>query len=237
MMENLGFTRILSTAAFGGLVLAGMLVPATSHAAAMPVRPQSFTIVSVPSATPNTLIVQRSVTGPEITVTISPTATLVRRFNGKSSLSEFSGGDHVLITPVAPPVAAGAASTAPSVAITAGAVKDDSIQVGYTQINGRVVFIDQALNQLVLIVTADEGKLAAIPVGDHAFVDVTPTTPVSLVGKPTATMADVRPGMVLTMWGLTQNEAHVLFAPHDITQLLGNAANLTKVAPNDSTPK
>ena len=237
MMEHRALSPLLSTAALGGLLLAGMLLPAASHAAALPVRPQSFTVVSVPSTTPNTLIVQRSLTGPEITVTISPTATLVRRFNGKSNLGEFSGGDHVLITPVAPPMSTGAATTAPTLAITAGAVKDESIQVGYTQINGRVVFVDQALNQLVLIVTADEGKFAAIPVNDHAFVDVSPTTPVSLVGKPAATIADVRPGMVLTMWGLTQNEAHVLFAPHDITQLLGNAATLTKVAPSDSTPK
>jgi hypothetical protein len=66
---------------------------------------------------------------------------------------------------------------------------------------------------------------------------VSPTTPVNLVGKPTATMADVRPGMVLTMWALTQNEAHVVFAPHDITQLQGNAGALTKVAPSDNTPK
>jgi hypothetical protein len=236
-MEHRAVSRMLSTAALGGLVLAGMLVPAASHAATLPVRPQSFTVVSVPNATPNTLVVQRSVTGPEITVTLSPAATIVRRFDGKSNLGEFSGGDHVLITPVAPPIATGAATSAPTEAITAGAVKDESIQVGYTQINGRVVFVDQALNQLVLIVTADEGKLAAIPVGDHAFVDVTPTTPVSLVGKSNATMADVRPGMVLTMWGLTQNEAHVLFAPRGITQLLGNAATLTQVAPNDSTPE
>ncbi len=237
MIEHRSVSRMLFTAALGGLVLAGTLVPAAGHAAALTVRPQSFTVVSVPSATPNTLIVQRSVTGPEITVTLSPAATIVRRFDGKSNLGEFSSGDHVLITRVAPPVATGAATTAPAAAITASAVKDDSIQVGYTQINGRVVFLNQALNQLVLIVTADEGKLSAIPVGDRAFVDVTPTTPVSLVGKPAATMADVRPGMVLTMWGLTQNEAHVLFAPHDITQLLGNAASLTKVAPNDSTPR
>jgi dihydrofolate reductase len=142
--------------------------------------------------------VQRSLTGPEITVIIGPTATLVRRFNGKSNLGEFSGGDHVLITPAAPPVSTGAATPAPTVAITAIAVKDESIQVDHTQINGRVVFVDQALNQLAPIVTADEGKLAAIPVRDHCFIDVSPTTPVSLVGKPTATMADVRPGILIT---------------------------------------
>jgi len=49
-------------------------------------------------------------------------------------------------------------------------------------------------------------------------------------GIKVSTIADVRPGMVLTMWGLTQNAAHVLVAPHDITQLLGNAATLTKAA-------
>jgi hypothetical protein len=57
------------------------------------------------------------------------------------------------------------------------------------------------------------------------------------MGEPTASLAEVRPGMVLTQWGLTQNEAHVLFAPHDITQPLGNAGALTKVAPSDNTPR
>jgi hypothetical protein len=225
------------------MLLAGMVGPSASQAAGlggqkhlkgplMPVRSQAFTVVSVPSTTPNTLIVQRSINGPEITVTISPTATLVRRFDGKSNLGELSGGDQVLITPMAPPTA-----SSPAVTIPAGVVKDVSIQVAYTQINGRAMFVSQALNEMVVGVTANEGRLAAIPVGDRAFVDVTPTTAVSLVGKPNATIADVRPGMVLTMWGLSDNVSHVVFAPHDITQLLSSAATLSKAAPDDNTPK
>ncbi len=186
-------TRFLAVAGLSAVMLTVLAGPAASQAAPIYVRAQSFTVVSVSASTPNTLIVQRSVTSPEITVVLSPTATIVRRFDGKSNLSEISAGDHIVVTPVAPPLpTAGPVTATAAMSITAAAVKDDSIQVGYSQINGRVIFVNQALTQLQLIVTANEGRFAAIPVGDHAFIDVTPTTPAALIGKPSATPADVR---------------------------------------------
>ncbi|MGH2346043.1 MAG: hypothetical protein ACRDG4_12515, partial [Chloroflexota bacterium] len=109
--------------------------------------------------------------------------------------------------------------------------------VAYTQINGRVLFVGRAFDRMVLRVTANQGANAAIPRGDIATLDIAPTTRVTLIGKPNAGMADVRPGMVLTLWGLSNREGHIVFRPHDITQLLTNGANtLTRSAPSDSTP-
>jgi len=217
----------------------------TGHAAGRltvaPVTPD-FVLVSIPGSAPNTLIVQRGVNDPEITVTISPTATIVRRYNGKSDLSELNVGDHLVIKGTRTPPAGTALNGTTAVSgttILASAIKDTSIQVGYSQINGRVLGLSRAMDQLDVQVTANEGNArAAFPVGEFASIVVSPTTVVNLLGKPGATIADVRPGMVLTMYGLSDSTLHTMLAPHDITQLLGNTATrLTKIAPSDSTAK
>jgi hypothetical protein len=211
------------------MLAAGLGTPGASHAAPALLKATGadFTVVSVAGNTaPTTMMVQRGLDSPEISVAISPATTLVRRFNGPADLSQFSAGDQVHVT------GTGTAATT----ITATEVKDNSIQVAYTQINGRVLYISRAFDRMVLRVTANQGGNAAIPVGDIATLNITPTTPVVLIGQSNATVANVRPGMVITLWGLSNRPGQIVFRPHDITQLLTNAGVLTKSAPGDSTP-
>ena len=225
------FGRIALVTGMAGVLAAGLGTPVAGHAAPralLPVKGGDFIVVSIAGNTaPTTMVVERGPDTPELTVAIGPTTTLVRRYDGPADLSQFSAGDQVHIT------GTGTAATT----ITATEVKDNSIQVAYTQINGRVRFVGRALDRMVLVVTANEGGNAAIARGDIATLDITPTTHVTLIGQPNATPANVRPGMVLTLWGLSNREGHIVFRPHDITQLLTSSANvLTKSAPSDSTP-
>jgi len=240
--------RFAAVAGMTGVLVAGLGMPVASHAAGgthKNAASNDWVVVSVAGDTaPTSMVVQRGPNSREVTVDISPSTTIVRRFNGKSDPSELSAGDHVQITALTPVAAATTpATTTTTVApaapvITASAIKDNSIQVAYTQINGRVVFVGRGLERMVVRVTANEGSNAAIHLNDIATVDTTSTTPVDLIGKPNGTMADVRPGMVLTFYGLTNREGHIVFAPHDITQLLPTSAKtLTKAAPSNNTPK
>ncbi len=224
------FGRLAMATGMAGMLAAGVGTPGASHAASTLLKATGadFTVVSIAGNTaPTTMMVERGPDTPEIMVAISPTTTLVRRFDGPADLSQFSAGDQVHVT------GTGTATTT----IMAGEVKDNSIQVAYTQINGRVLFVSRTLDRLVVRVTANQGGNAAIPVGNIATLNITPTTPVDLIGQHNATPANVRPGMVLTLWGLSNRPGQIVFRPHDITQLLTNSANvLTKSAPSDSTP-
>lgn len=260
MSLGMGISRIgrfAAVAGMAGVLVAGLGTPVASHAAGnhgravrnhghtLPPNSHDWVVVSVAGASaPTTMVVEHGPKSPEFTVAISSTTTLVRRFNGKSDPSELSAGDHVQITAAAPVVAATTpATTTTTVAgaapiIVATAIKDNSIQVAFTQINGRVLSVGRDLTQMVVRVTANEGANAAIRRGAIATVDTTATTVVTLTGGKPGTMADVRPGMVLTFWGLSNREGHIVFVPHDVTQLLASSANtLTKAAPNDNTPK
>jgi hypothetical protein len=96
--------------------------------------------------------------------------------------------------------------------------------------------VSQALDSMVVQVTASEGNGAAFMRGQMVAIKVTPTTPVALLGNPNATIASIRPGMVLTMWGLSDRTGHVMLIPHDIMHLLPNtAAILSKAAPKDDS--
>lgn len=242
--------RLATLAGMTGVLVAGLGMPVASHAAgnhgrAANAKSDEWVVVSVAGDTaPTSMVVQRGPNSREFTVDISTSTTIVRRFNGKSDPSELNAGDHVQITAATPVVTATTpATTTTTVAtaapvITATAIKDNSIQVAYTQVNGRVVFVGRGLERMVVRVSANEGSNAAIPLGDIATVDTTSATHVDLIGKPNGTIADVRPGMVLTFYGLSDREGHIVFAPHDITQLLPTSAKtLTKAAPNDNTPK
>ena len=145
---------------------------------------RNFTVVSISGNTaPTTMMVQRDTDTPEIMVEINPTTILVRRFNGPADLSRFSAGDQVHVT------GTGTAATT----IVAAEVQDNSIQIAYTQINGRVLFVSRALDRMVLRVTANQGGNAAIPVGNIATLDIMPTTPVDLIGQHNATVANDGP--------------------------------------------
>jgi hypothetical protein len=243
--------RLVSAVAMTGLLIAGLSAPLAGHAApgthrnvklaaALKANKHDFIVISVAGNTaPTTMVVARGPYSAEITVAVSSTTTIVRRFDGKSDLSEVSPGDQVQIKGVRTTAGGVAATNAATVTgITATAIKDVSIQVGFTQINGRVLYISRALDQLVVRVTANEGRYAAFERGAIATIDVTPATKFALLNNPNATTADVRPGMVLTGWGLSNRDSHIMFSPHDLTQLLPRAAAaLAHAGQADTTAK
>src|ERR1035437_9586144 len=152
--------RTLGLTALVGLTIAGAVAPLSAQAAgkALPkakhaalVSNREYQIVALTAGTPNTIQVKDLVTGAgPITVSLSPTAVIVRRYNGKSSFGELSVKD--LIT-VAPLKALGQ-TAAP---VLATRIKDFSIQVAYTQIAGTITGIIPGLNQVTLTVTATKG--------------------------------------------------------------------------------
>jgi hypothetical protein len=215
-----------------GLVVAAVLVPAGgSHAAAGTSTNQAFTVVSIPaasSATTQTILVQRTWDGPEFIIDVAPTTTIVRRFDGPSTLSEVSAGDHLLIT----------GANLGNHTIAATAIKDTSIQVGFTSINARVRYVARDFSAMAVRITANEHGNAAFGVGSTILVDITPTTPITLL-QGAGTVQQLRPQMLINIhYGLSNREGQVMFTAHDITELpQANAASLPQVAPADTIAK
>lgn len=222
-----------ATAVAGTLIVGlglGSLGMGAAHAA--PAQTQqnvNFTLVAKGGTGALTVLtVQERAHGPEYKVTFGPSSPILRRFYGNSNLKELSAGDHLLIS---------GDWSSPHV-FTAVGIVDTTIQVGYSQINGKVTSIGSGLHRLVVQVTANEGKNAAFAVKETVTLDVSPTTKVELLGGHMGTIANLRPGTLLTCWGLSNRNAHAMFSPHDITQILSSGAGkLTKVAPPDSTPQ
>jgi hypothetical protein len=173
-------------------------------------------------------VVQRDTTSPEITITVDPTTTIVRRFNGASDLSELSEGDQVTIT----------GTQQSSGAIAATKVQNNSAQVGHSQINGMVLYAASDLSGVALKVTANEGSGAAFAIGSVVQVATTPATPIRFLNGHVGRVPDLRPGMRLTLYGLSDRAAQMVVSPHDIAQIPSKRAGvLTSAAPDDGTPR
>jgi hypothetical protein len=218
-------SRIFGLAALAGLTLASIANPLPSQAAKpfpRVVRPvlvstTEYVIVAVNPGTPNTLQVRDPLTGAlPITVTLSPTANIVRRYNGKSSFGELEVSDRVTLWPAKATSVLTPTAIAPvtSTTVLVTRVKDFSIQVAYTQIAGKITAISADKTQIGLQVTATKGhNVAAFQVGQNITLDVSATTPVFL-GKKTGTVADLQVGMILRTWGLSDGATGVMPAPH-----------------------
>jgi hypothetical protein len=235
--------RTLGLTALVGLTIAGAVAPLTAQAAgkALPkakhaalVSNREYQIVALSAGTPNTIQVKNLVTGAgPITVSLSPTAVIVRRYNGKASFGELSVND--LIT-VAPLKALGQ-TAAP---VLATRIKDFSIQVAYTQIAGTITGITgitPALSQVTLTVTATKGhNVAAFMVGQSVTLDITSVTPVFL-GKTAGTTASLKIGMTVRTFGLSDSVTGVMAAPHAIHIVPAKAATATdRGTTSDGTP-
>ena len=232
--------RTLGLTALVGLTIAGAVAPLSAQAAgkvlpkakhAALVSNREYQIVALSAGTPNTIQVKDLVTGASpITVSLSPTAVIVRRYNGKSSFGELSVKD--LIT-VAPLKALGQ-TAAP---VLATRIKDFSIQVAYTQIAGTITGITSDLSQVTLTVTATKGhNVAAFMVGQSVTLDLTSATPVFL-GKTAGTTASLKVGMTVRTFGLSDSVTGVMAAPHAIHIVPAKAATATdRGATSDGTP-
>src|SRR5262249_41540563 len=141
--------------------------------------------------------------GHTITVNLTPTTTVVRRFDGKSNPGELEINDYVEIT-----------GTSPSRgAMTAGAIQDFSIQVKYTEIRGQVLGIGGAYTSMTLRVTAHESGQPAFAVGEVVRVDITPSTPVRLPSGAMGSVQNLRPGMFVQLYGLSDQPNRVIVRP------------------------
>jgi hypothetical protein len=215
-----------------GLCVAGVSNDqvAPTHAAGM--LTQAFTLVSVNnSITPPTLIVQRNEISPLTTIRVAGTTSIVRRFGGKSDVTELSPGDHLAIS----------GTNLGNHSVNATRIKDNSIQVAGTQINATVSWVARDFGRMAVHVTANEGANAAFSVGNTILVNISPDTPVIfLVGQGGGLpgVQGLRPGMPITLHGFSDHEGQVILNPRDIEEILGEQVNaLIRIAPNDSSAR
>jgi hypothetical protein len=190
----------------------------------------NYTVVSVTGNNfpPSTFLVQLDATNPAITVSVGINTVIVRRFNGASNLSELSAGDRVAITGETPTTST----------INATRVQNYSVQVGYTQVNGTVLYVASNLSGIALRVTANEGRDAAFGVGTIIMINTTPSTSIRFLDGHTGHLTDLRPGMRLTLYGVSDREGQIVVSPHSIEQIRSARAHvLTRVAPDDSAAK
>lgn len=236
MARPRGFSRAgrILTAGATGLLFAslglGSLGPVhvSANAVDSQVNVNVILMAKASNSAPTTLIVKQVSHGPKVAVSVGASTSVLRRFYGNSSLHELSVGDHLLIS-------GGWGSGHRS--FEAVGLIDNSIQVGHSQINGKVTYVGGGLHRIAVQVTANEGKDAAFGLGATVTLDVSPTTKVELLNHHAGTAGSLRPGMALTLWGLSNRDAHLVLSPHDISQILVNGdGKLTKAAPADSTP-
>ena len=116
--------------------------------------------------------------------------------------------------------------------LTASNIQDLSQQEAYTQINGAVLLVSHPAATITLRVTASEGQNAAFQRADIVRVIVRPTTAVTLRNGTAGTASQVRAGMRLTLYGLSDRATKTVLAPQGITQIAASGARtLSKVAP------
>lgn len=133
--------------------------------------------------------------GITMTVNVSTTTQIVRRYNGKSALDELSPGDKIGVS----------GSMSGTTAITATALKDFTIQRAFTRNVGRITAISSDMTKLTVRVLRDSRAEAHNPFdeGSTIYVAVTPTMTVTLADGSQGTVQDsLSPGLVITTLGV-----------------------------------
>jgi hypothetical protein len=247
------------------VLLAGLVTPLSSQAAgrgknarlnssrpaAAAVNAGRFTIVSTSCNTtagmPSTMVVQPGTTGSaQVTVTISPTTSIVRRYDGKSNCTELSANDKVQIWRVRQAPAIGApgatAPATPTTPLTAARIQDFSIQVAYTEIVGVITAAIASTTtttptvQLTVTVVANKGpKTSAFKVAQIITIDAPATTSVS-IGKTTETAANLQVGQIIRANGLSDSVTSIMFAPRALRVIaLNGTANVAPASAADAS--
>lgn len=191
--------RLLSALA----LVAGLSLPAVALAsgrggtAPVPkreVRPHfvSGIVATAPATTtaPTTMTVT-TVGGINVTVAVSTTTKIVRRYNGASALAEISAGDEVY--------AWGSFDPTSTATFDAVRIKDWSIQRAYTRVNGVVTGLSSG--GVTLDVGKGRAKLSPYRHGETIYVDFSATT-VVVSGSVTVTVSDVVTGTHIMALGL-----------------------------------
>jgi hypothetical protein len=149
---------------------------------------------------PATLTVQAGST--TVTVTVAATTKYERRYNGPSSLDEFTAGDRI--------TAWGSFEKSSTTTFDAQRIKDWSIQRAYTRVVGSVAAVQK--NGLVTLRVARGGS-GHSPYwhGEDVSVTLSPSTLV-MSSPVTGTLDAVQPGVRVLVMGLYDRVSHTLRA-------------------------
>jgi hypothetical protein len=155
---------------------------------------------------PATLIVQTGNT--TTTVTVAATTKFGRRYNGPSSLDEFSAGDRI--------TAWGSFEKSSTTTFDAQRIKDWSIQRAYTRVVGSVATVQNG----VVTLRVARGRSVHSPYwhGDDVRVTLSSST-IVMSGSVTVTVDAVQPGVRVLIMGLYDRASRSLRA--DRVRILG----------------
>lgn len=195
----LAATAFLSLGTLGAAPLAAH---AATPAAAVPASTRLAGILQPGFATtaPTSLQVVTA-QGITMTVNVSTTTQIVRRYNGQSALDELSAGDKIGVS----------GSMSGTTTITATTLKDVTIQRAFTRNVGRITAISSDMTRLTVRVLRDSRAQGHNPFdeGSTIYVAVTPTMTVTLADGSQGTVQDsLSPGLVITTLGVFNRNSH-----------------------------
>lgn len=139
--------------------------------------------------------------GITMTVNVSTTTQIVRRYNGQSALDELSPGDKIGVS----------GSMSGTTAITATTLKDATIQRAFTRNVGRITAISSDMTKLTVRVLRDSRAQGHNPFdeGSTIYVAVTPTMTVTLADGSQGTVQDsLSTGLIITTLGVYDRNSH-----------------------------
>jgi hypothetical protein len=113
------------------------------------------------------------------------------------------------------------------VGVAATASTDTRIQPGFISVTARVRYVARDFSMMAVCVTASDHANTVFGVGSTAMVDLTPTTPTTLL-KGASTVQQLRPQMLINIHcSLSNRKGRLMITVHGITEL-------PRLAPTDS---
>lgn len=174
------------------------------------------------TAAPATLTL-RSTGGISITVSVAATTTVVRHYNGVSSLDELSVGDHL--------EARGRFASGSAGLFVATRLKDWSIQRADARVAGLVTGL--ASNGATLKVKRSHGKRDPYWHGEMVQLSFSSST-IVMSGSMTATVTAIQPGLHVMVMGTYDRTGRILSA--DRVRILGKHGALPPTPAGTATP-
>lgn len=205
------------------LLMVGASAPTPAvHAAA----PASVTISGALQAgfattTPTTLQVLTPYRG-MVTVNVSSSTTIVRRYDGASALDEMSPGDHIAVS--------GAMS---GTTFNATGIKDLTIQKAFTRGFGVITSINSGTTQLTVRVLADTHSRGNTPFvkGQIIYLTVTPSMSVTLSDGSTGTVADnLDVGVDIVSLGTYNRHSHTMQSVSRMRVVSPKVGSITQIS-------
>jgi hypothetical protein len=136
-----------------------------------------------------------------VSVTMPATTTIVRRYNGRSSLDELMAGDRI--------IAYGSFKNGSTTTFDAQRIQDWSIQRAYTRVVGSVATVQNGV--VTLRVARDRSEHSAYWHGDDVWVTL-PSSAIVMSGAVAVRVNAVHPGVRVVVLGLYDRASHSLRA-------------------------